>query len=328
MPKNVSKKTIDETFTSGSRQANELGNSERKVRLYDFAHPDKLSRTNLRALQMIFGGLEKSWGYTLSDILRNEAKVQVNTVTQLSFGQLLDDIQSTVLLAKVGLDPLPGGGFVYMPTSMALSIVDCMTGGEGSIVDETRKLTQIEQGILRRAILRLLGDLQLAWQQVATLEMGIGQIYESCKELELDRSELVLGARYSCSLSSAMFDFGVVLPVNSLSPVLDELNPRKWLAADSTAAPTVSEAIMAVELPVTVHLGKASISVQDVLSMEVGDVIRLDSSVDSPVVVRIGDKNMFHAVPGLSGRRLAVRLVERIAHTLSKSGGIENAGAA
>lgn len=328
MPKNVSQKTINETSTPESQQTNELGNSERKVRPYDFAHPDKLSRTNLRALQMILGGLEKSWGYTLSDMLRDEARVQINTVTQLSFGQLLDGIQSTSLLVKIGLDPLPGGGFLYMPTSMALSIVDCMTGGEGSVADETRKLTQIEQGIFKRGILRLLGDLQLAWQQAATLETGVGQIHESFQELELDRSELVLAARYSCSVNSVVFEFGVVLPVNSLTPILDELNPRKWLATDSVAAPTVSEAIMAVELPVTVHLGKTSISVQDVLSMEAGDVIRLDSSVDSPVVVKIGDKSMFHGAPGLSGRRLAVRLVERIAYTPNKSGGVEDAGAA
>lgn len=328
MPKNVSKKPIDETSTPVSRQTEELDNSERRVRPYDFAHPDKLSRTNLRALQMIFGGLEKSWGYTLSDILRNEAKVQVNTVLQLSFGQLLDGIKSPTLLVKVGLDPLPGGGFVYMPTSMALSIVDCMTGGDGAVADETRKLTQIEQGILRRAILRLLGDLQLAWQQVATLDTKIGQIYESFQDLEFDRSELVLNACYSCSVSSAVFELGVMLPVNSLSPILDELNPKKWLAKGSMAVTTVSDAIMAVELPVTVYLGKASISVQDVLNMEVGDVIRLDSGIDSPLVVRIGDKSMFHAVPGLSGRRLAVRIVEQIAHVPNESAANENVSAA
>ena len=46
--------------------------------------------------------------------------------------------------------------------------------------------------------------------------------------------------------------------------------------------------------------------------MEVGDVIRLDSGVNDLIEVKVGGRNMFRAVPGLRGRRLAVRIVERV----------------
>jgi flagellar motor switch protein FliM len=312
MPKNTTKQQANDKATLADQVAVDTYSSQQKVRVYDFAHPDRLSRTNLRALQKIFGSLERPWGQTLSTVLRSEAEVLVSSVAQVSFGQQLETMPSDSLLSEITLDPLPGGGFIYVPLTMALGIVDCMTGGDGSGANVTRALTQIEQGILKRALQRLTVDLQAAWHQVIALDVKVGSVHESLDTVELDRSELVVGANYTCSVGQATYTFGVIMPVNSLSSVLEGLDPKKWMEQGITPAPSVSDALMTVTLPITVQLGKASVNIQDLLNMEVGDVIRLDSGVNDLIEVKVGGRNMFRAVPGLRGRRLAVRIVERV----------------
>jgi flagellar motor switch protein FliM len=57
----------------------------KQVRGYDFVHPDKLSKLNLRALEIIFTSLEKSWAAVLSTALRSETLVQLNSMEQAAF---------------------------------------------------------------------------------------------------------------------------------------------------------------------------------------------------------------------------------------------------
>ncbi len=43
--------------------------------------------------------------------------------------------------------------------------------------------------------------------------------------------------------------------------------------------------------------------------MDVGDVIRLDHTVNDALVVRIQDTPRFQARPGLAGRKMAVQII-------------------
>ena len=61
-------------------------------------------------------------------------------------------------------------------------------------------------------------------------------------------------------------------------------------------------------MPIKAVLGNSSISVNDFLGLQVGDIIRLDTKVDQELSVFVGSIKKFTALPGAVGDNYAVRV--------------------
>ena len=65
-------------------------------------------------------------------------------------------------------------------------------------------------------------------------------------------------------------------------------------------------------VPVKAVLGKSQISVNDFIDLQVGDIIRLGTEVDSEMEVYVGNIKKFKALPGSNRDKYAVRVTEVI----------------
>ena len=70
--------------------------------------------------------------------------------------------------------------------------------------------------------------------------------------------------------------------------------------------------IKKIDVPVKAILGRSQVSVNDFLNLQVGDIIRLDSRVDSEMDVFVGNIQKFKALPGSSKDNYAVRITSVI----------------
>ncbi len=67
-----------------------------------------------------------------------------------------------------------------------------------------------------------------------------------------------------------------------------------------------------VDVPVKAVLGKTSISVNDFVNLQRGDIIRLDTEVEQDLTVYVGNIKKFTALPGTSRDKNAVRVTSVI----------------
>lgn len=70
----------------------------------------------------------------------------------------------------------------------------------------------------------------------------------------------------------------------------------------------IQSLIQKVDIPVKAVLGKSTVSVNDFLNLQVGDIIRLNSKVDSELDVYVGNIRKFTALPGANKDAYAVRV--------------------
>lgn len=102
----------------------------------------------------------------------------------------------------------------------------------------------------------------------------------------------------------------------SLSLVL----PRELFhAARQVDAPDVSETLRRnglvlaeVEVELVVELGRVRRSIDLLRRLQVGEVLRLDVPVRTPVVVRVQDQDLFRGKPMVAGTQLSVGILERM----------------
>jgi flagellar motor switch protein FliM len=107
------------------------------------------------------------------------------------------------------------------------------------------------------------------------------------------------------------------LPYITLEDIMDKLNTKFWFstmqsASDENYSEYIESMIGHTYIPVKAVLGKSTVSVMDFASLQVGDVIRLDSKVDEELPIYVGNLKKFTALPGTSKDKYAVRVMSVI----------------
>lgn len=312
---NLSSEEISELAKALSSVVQESMSETNRVRSYSFAHPDKLSKPNLRALQMVFSGLERSWTGSFSAVLSNKVSVAVGQPEQASFREYIDSLPQYPLLSTLSASPLAGQVFFDMPKSLACSIIDRMAGGTG-IAGKSVEMpfTQVQCNIMESLYKRLLVDLTKAWLPVTTIQFAVSAMSISADELENEDNEAILLVPVTVNTGASEGRVNIAIPIDAMEPVLEVLDPQRWLKSDveesDGGTEPVADLLNSVDMPVSVVLGNTSVSMKDVLGMEVGDVVRLSSTADDSLAVKVGDRVRFRGRPGVVGRRLSVQITE------------------
>jgi flagellar motor switch protein FliM len=109
------------------------------------------------------------------------------------------------------------------------------------------------------------------------------------------------------------------IPYQVLQPVLDSLTSQVWFggtttrAADNDSRGQMGDRISQVTLPITVELGETELTVQALMELEAGQVLRLNTNATGPLPIRVDDRVKFVGQAGLSGKNLAVQIVRAVA---------------
>lgn len=98
---------------------------------------------------------------------------------------------------------------------------------------------------------------------------------------------------------------------------MDKLNTKFWYStmresSGEDYSQHVEAMIRRVDVPVKALLGKSTITVNDFVNLQVGDIIRLDTSETDEMDVYVGNIKKFKAMPGKNGENYAVRVTSVI----------------
>jgi flagellar motor switch protein FliM len=89
---------------------------------------------------------------------------------------------------------------------------------------------------------------------------------------------------------------------------LESASKGKGEDDEETNDPRMAEALCEVPVEVVAELGRVKLGLRRVLSLEVGQVLRLATAVDDPVIVRIGGLEKFRGAPVISRGQLSVEI--------------------
>ena len=81
---------------------------QKKVKLYDFKHPDKFSKEQMRTLSLIHETFARQTSTSLSEATSSLAGLHVASADQLSYEEFLRSIPNPTTLCIINMDPLQG----------------------------------------------------------------------------------------------------------------------------------------------------------------------------------------------------------------------------
>ena len=291
---------------------------QRKIKVYDFKRPDKFSKDQIRTLYMLHENFARMLNTYLSAHLRTLVHVNVASVDQLTYEEFIRSLPNPSVINIVQMSPLKGNIILELNPNIVFAIIDRLFGGLG-LPSKPRPLTDIEEAIVRRVVDKALENLKDAWKQVVEIEPRMGTIETNPQFTQIvPPNDMVVIVTLQAKIGQAEGLINLCIPYLVLEPVMSKLTTTFWVAS-SISKQASSENMDALErklkkalVPVTVELGSTTITVQELLDLAVGDVLQLETKVDSPLSLIIGKKEKFKCKPGISGNRVAIQVTDVI----------------
>ena len=151
----------------------------------------------------------------------------------------------------------------------------------------------------------------------------IGVALKAAAECRLDRVLVVPAAcnpfKEGCGADALRWTLvkSACAPYEVLEPVIDKLNTKYWYStvrvADSKEYKEIIEvAIAKAKIPIRAELGRSTISVNDFVNIQKGDIIKLNTKTSDELNVYIGNIRKFLALPGSASDSYAVKISQVI----------------
>ncbi|MCI8804297.1 MAG: flagellar motor switch protein FliM [Clostridiales bacterium] len=293
---------------------------EKKVRTYNFARPSKFGKEQLRTLEVMFESFSRLASSFLTGYLRTATQIEVANAEQVTYNEFSNSLLNPVVLGIIDLGSpiLKGSVILDVSSNIGYAIIDRILGGSGDTLKKTREFTEIEKILLSRILSQIVSYLVEPWENVCHISPSLEKLETNSQFAQIiSPNEMIALVSLSIKLGEVEGLINFCIPHLVIEPIMDKLNTKHWFSSQededlSVYRSKVEVGLEETKIPVSVVVGRTNITVDEFIDLQVGDVITLDSFVNSDFSVMIGNLLKFYAKPGISRGKNAVQITSLV----------------
>lgn len=323
----MSQQQIDEllgNLQSGSVDIQEFEEqtSSKKVKDYDFRSPKKFTRDQLKFLDNIYDNFARLFSLHLSSLLRVSCHMEVLQVEEEEYREYNNALSDSVLVGVMGLHNeeygIDGKQILFeMARPLSYTVIDRLLGGDGSGNDIDREYTDIELSVLDYLFHQVGPQMKNAWTNYAEIEHSFDMIETNSRLIQfIAPDEAVVIVVIEMTVDDLVGNVNICLPASALEGLF-KLFDSKFTQVGRKVDPEqekenkaeIMSYLKKSSLTVSGVLGQTQISLQELLCLQRGDVISLNSSTkENSVVVKVENVPWFSGSVGIKKKKYAVRI--------------------
>lgn len=306
-------------ISTGELEVNDMQEKgEKQVKNYDFKRPAKFSKEHLRTLEIIYEHYGRLVSTNLPVYLRKNIQISVASSETVTFSEFTNALSNPVILGIVNFSPLPGNIIIDMSCNLGFAMIDRMLGGEGNPLERNRDFSEIEMTIIEKIMIVSMQLMREPWKNVVDIMPMMERIETNPQFAQIIApSDMIAIVTLNMKIGEVEGFMNICLPYFTLESVMDKLNTKYWYSTmqekdDENYEEYIESLIKRVDVPVKAILGVSSVTVNDFVNLQPGDIIRLDKRVDNELSVYVGNIKKFTALPGSSKENYAIRVASVI----------------
>ncbi len=286
----------------------------KQVADYDFKRPAKFSKEHLRTLEIIYEHYGRLISTNLPLYLRKSVQTTVASSETVTFSEFSNALSNPVILGIIDFKPLNGNVIIELSPNLGFAMIDRMLGGPGLPLEKNRDFSEIEMTIIQKLMILCMQLMKEPWRNVIDINPMMERIETNAQFAQvIAPSDMIAIVTMNIRIGDTEGFMNICLPFFTLEDVMDKLNTKYWYANMQKEDPTnyeehIESMIRHVTVPIRAVLGTSTVSVNEFLGLMPGDVIRLNSQVESEMDVYVGNLRKFTALPGSSKDKYAVRV--------------------
>ena len=326
MVKILAQDEIDALIASASgeefdeKSIEEPAEQQRNVVSYDFKHPNRVNKDQIRTIESLHDNFANHLGSALSAYTRAMVDVDLVAVDQITYSEYVMSLSSPSCSYIVYMDPLEGAGVINFNSSIAFFIVDRIFGGKGKTLEAERELTGIERSIMNKVLNKTLTALGKAWEHIIPISLRIGTYETNPQFLQIvPPGETVITVSLQIKMGGAYGVMTICYPYISLEEIIQKLSAQHWIDTSKKRKKDVdykenTDRLQSVVTDLSVQLMGTTITMDDILKLQTGDVLCLDNKMDDEFTVVVEGQPKFMGIIGNVKNRKAVKLTNVIDH--------------
>ncbi len=273
----------------------------------------------------------------LGMIVGRETRIKPAQITQTSLKDFVTKSKEKIVLADVKLsDALQMNLSIAMPASLVLKIADLMMGGSGEPADQN--VDEIKLSTLTEALNQMLGASITLLAEKAKGKVSLGKLeLKLVDDLEkistlFNPTELLVCVECQVEMENASSsNLWLFAQLTAIKAVHEKLFPKKkeeekvkvqpakfeeFAPAETQIPPQPSEIqqklelLFDVPLKVVVELGRARMTLKQVMDLTIGSLIELDKLTGEPVDVLVNGKLIARGEVVVIDENFGVRITE------------------
>ncbi|DAB36708.1 MULTISPECIES: flagellar motor switch protein FliM [Sulfurospirillum] len=289
----------------------------KQVILYDFKRPNRVSKEQLRAVKGIHDKMARNLASQISSIMRSIVEIQLHSVDQMTYGEFLMSLPSPTSFNVFSIKPLDGNCIIEINPSIAFPMIDRLLGGMGEAYEATRELTDIELNLLDAILRIIMQRLKEGWAPITDMYPTVETKESSPNVVQIvSQNEIVIMVVMEIIIGNSSGMINLCYPVIYLEPILSRLANRDIMLGETSAKKSrnkeLNTLISRAEVFNEAIIGRAELSVGELLDLKKGDIIRLDRAADDKAIVMIDKKELFLAEIGLHRFRKSIKIEELV----------------
>src|SRR3954467_1409982 len=227
------------------------------------------------------------------------------------------------MLAVFRINESDNYGLMIIDSSLIYSIVDVLLGGRrgtAAMRIEGRPYTTIERTLVERLITLVLADLQASFDPLCKATFTFERLEVNPRFAAINRlSNAAVVARLRVDMEDRGGRLELLLPYATLEPVRELLLQQfmgERFGRDSIWKTHLAEELWNTEVELDVVLDEQTMRLSDVMKLQPGSRIVLNTALGAPVLVRCGAVPLFEGRVGRRKNRVAVPIERDVPRVL------------
>ena len=205
---------------------------------------------------------------------------------------------------------------LHFSTALMLNMMDRLMGGEGDGSDAVPSgytFTTVELKLYENIVKDFISVMGSSWENYIDLNFNYRRVESNptlVQLIGLDETVVIIGI--SLRFPNASGRMNICLPGTMLTSIFAKIADMNQVGRGS--GEDNSQEILGIlrdsGLEITAELGRTNVTLRDIYSLNVGDVIDLGHSTQEPIHLYIGGQPWFSGKLGTQGGNMAVKIAE------------------
>jgi len=280
---------------------------------FDFRRPDRIPKSQVRAIHLLHDTFVRNLVSSLSAYLRSYLAVNLVSVEQLSYAEFLDGLPSPTCMVSLGLKPYDGQGVLELNPSLVFPILEMLLGGTGkTTINIQRDITEIEQKLLDGLLRIILQDLQEAWRVVTAVDFTVAAMETEPQLLHiLAPNEAVVAIAVEVRIGETVGMMNIAMPSIVIKMMRQKFD-RQWSLRKTRASEAEQARVLRflrdASLVMEARLTGSALTVNDLLNLEEGQLLTFDHLVGRPVDLEVNGGRKFSGYVVSTGKKRAFQI--------------------
>ncbi len=282
---------------------------------FDLANQDRIIRGRMPVLEIVNDRFARLCTNALSNAVRKRVELNPISIDMTKFGEFMRSLPVPTSINIFKMDPLRGNAIMVVDSRLVFALVENVFGGAGTQPKiEGREFTRIEQAVVDKIVKIALDNMEESWRPVhdVKLELVRSEINPQFAAI-VPPSDVVVVITFEVELDTALGSMIICLPYATIEPIRSKLHASfqtERLEVDHAWVARLKERLMETPVELKVHFGGTTITGNQLLRMQVGDVLVLDTDVEDLLTCTVAGVGKYQGIAGTVKAMKAFQIIK------------------